>query len=217
MAEVGSFGNITFFTGMALDANGQQKSLKALSFSDFTREDGANFEEHPRFKKKPYLEFTGATVETASMTIELNAHLGYDPWETQNKLLKMCRKGLSGLLMIGGHRIGDNLWYIKNISSAYKEYLADGRLVASKMTLDLIEAPGTQKKAKRKAKQKKSKTNISVAAAGKTYTVTVAANLWTLATLIYGSGSKYKKLMRLNGITSPNSIVAAGTVLVTEV
>ena len=211
MAQIGSYGD-TVFAVERLDNN----SIYALSFSGLTRQKEANYEVHPRRQKKPLIEYTTLEPDTLSMTIYLSAHMGVNPWQIQNKLLYKCDGGKGDILQIGGRRVGDGLWHIKSIDDTYEELLPDGRVAVIMMDISFIENAAS-KKQKEKAQGKLYATGILNLLSEKTYTVKKDATLWKLAKKIYGSGKKYKKLMRLNNIKNPNAVIKSGTKLLTEV
>lgn len=205
--EVGTFGDgkdkITFQVK-------DESKRKILSYQGLTRDDSANFEEHPRPRKKPYMEYTGQAIGQMSMEIVAKASFGVNPLGVEKKLMKVREAAKAGYFTIGGRKVGKHRWVITSVHRDYESFgKVDGELVPTEIRFDvsLTEYPYKKSKSKKsstktnKGKNKNEKTGTTKKAKKTNYTLyTVAAGdtLFSIAKKKYGQGSKYTKIYSAN-------------------
>ena len=89
---IGNFGStISFVTS----------SSKIQTFRNYSETIGSRWVDHNIQGRMPRSEFLGADLMTVSMTVELNATLGVNPWSVRDKLKNAVRNGTVDVV-IGG-------------------------------------------------------------------------------------------------------------------
>lgn len=209
LANVGSFGDITFY---CKSVGGRDK---ILSFHDLNRSSSASFSEHERNGEKAYLEFGGDGLDEITLTVEADARYGVRPLEIQDKLYEKKSLGKAEFFVLGGKKVGKNPFVITNISEAFKTLYIDGRVIAISLQLTLREY----------ANQVARITTIPLAAdrepkeaavtGNDSYTVVKGDCLWNIAKKFYGKGSQYTVIYNANKdkIKTPN-LIYPGQVLI---
>lgn len=202
MANVGSFGDVTFY---CTSANGKNK---ILSFHDLTRSSTAGFAEHERNGEKAYLEFGGDGLDEITLTIEADAKYGVKPLEVQDKLFEKKAAGQAEFFILGGKKIGRNPFVITNISETFKTLYVDGRPIAMSFQVTMKEYANKVAQIDTIPAEKQAGTNTAAETCNDTYTVVKGDCLWNIAKKFYGSGAQYTRIYNANKdkIRNPNLI-----------
>lgn len=112
---------------------------RALTFQNLKRDISAQWNTIERIGMKPLAEFGGASLQTASLEIVLDAGLGIRPRKQLEKLEDMVESGAVYDLVVGRRRVGRNKWAITKCSAAYDIILRRGEIYRAKVTLSLQE------------------------------------------------------------------------------
>lgn len=126
---IGSFGTVIFSVS----------SLRALTFTNFTRSAGKRTTKHEVITGKPRTEYLGADLQTVSFSIHLDVLYGVKPRLMIDMLTLMAETGLAYPLIIGGRPIGLNPWMIDSISVTDDVMYSFGELASADVTLNLTE------------------------------------------------------------------------------
>ena len=123
---IGNFGStISFVTS----------SSKIQTFRNYSETIGSRWVDHNVQGRMPRSEFLGADLMTVSMTVELNATLGVNPWSVRDKLKNAVRNGTVDVLVIGGKQPAYNKFKIISAQDTFDQILNDGKI--SKITMNL--------------------------------------------------------------------------------
>lgn len=200
MANVGSFGEVAFYCSASKNKN------EILSFHDLQRSSSANFAQHERNGMKPYLEYGGEGLDELSLIVEADARYGVKPLEVQEKLYAMKALGQAEAFVLGGKRVGDNLFVIVSISETFKTLYIDGRPVALSFQMTLREY-ANQAAEINTIQPAQSDMAVSVTCS-ESYTVVKGDCLWNISKKFYGSGAQYTRIYNENKdkIKNPNLI-----------
>lgn len=131
MAQIGSFGNLTFKVSDKL-----VRTFNGMSW-DFS----AKYATHDRHIKADLLEYMGPEIETISFSMVLSVFLGVTPLKQIKKLRKMIRKGYARRLVIGGKVYGSYKWVMESGSVEMQRFDKKGNLWAAKIKVTLKEYP----------------------------------------------------------------------------
>ncbi|MBO5032151.1 MAG: phage tail protein [Lachnospiraceae bacterium] len=202
MANVGSFGDVTFYCTFA---NGKNR---ILSFHDLIRSSAANFAEHERNGEKSFLEFGGDGLDEITLTIEADAKYGVKPLEVQNKLFKKKETGQAEFFILGGKKVGRNPFVITNISETFKALYVDGRPIAVSFQLTMKEYANQVSPIATIPAERQVSLKTAAETCNDTYTVVKGDCLWNIAKKFYGSGAQYTRIFNANKdkIKNPNLI-----------
>jgi phage protein U len=112
---------------------------KVFTFQNMRREISASWNSMERIGQKPISEFGGASLQTVSLEITLDASLGVKPRQLLGDLERMTESGEANKLVIGRKMVGKNKWVITKCSEAWEVILRGGELYRAKVTLSLQE------------------------------------------------------------------------------
>ena len=96
LGVIGSFGPLPFVCSRD----------KVLTFTELTKETSIRWAKHDVIGKKPFLEWIGPDLATASLTIAFHTSLGFPPLVGLTMLRKMLSKRQYNRLIIGGENLG---------------------------------------------------------------------------------------------------------------
>lgn len=130
MAEIGNLGDLITF---------QVSSKKVLTFSSLQRQVKGRWARHDLFGRKPKGEFLGPDLQQITLNIYISAMHRVRPRKTIERIRKAVEKGTAFTFVIGGKKIGKNMWVIENMSDTWGDVIEDGRLVSANLTLTLTE------------------------------------------------------------------------------
>ncbi|MGN1130100.1 MAG: phage tail protein [Ruminococcus sp.] len=110
-------------------------TLGALTFNNMKEDVTARWGKHYIQGRKPKSEFLGMELTTINLTVELDASLLHPlkttPFKARNRIIKLCQKGYTGYLVIGGHKMSGNKFKIISVSDSY-EIISRGKLPYTK-------------------------------------------------------------------------------------
>ncbi len=209
LANVGSFGDITFY---CKSVGGRDK---ILSFHDLNRSSSASFSEHERNGEKAYLEFGGDGLDEITLTIEADARYGVRPLEIQNKLYEKKSLGEAEFFVLGGKKVGENPFVIVSISEVFKTLHIDGRAIAISLQVTLKEYANQVAKITTIPSDMNRNLKEAAVTGNDSYTVVKGDCLWNIAKKFYGKGSQYTVIYNANKdkIKNPN-LIYPGQVLI---
>lgn len=212
MGQIASYAGLTF----EVDEN------KILSFQGMQITRGINYEEHPRAKEHPFMEFTSR--QNAEMTLQViaKASLGVNPRKIWSKLAKLRDEHKAAYFYLGAkkaRKVGSSRWVITSIANNFKAFTGDGKPIDIAMDVNFKEYPHKASKSKKPSTDKSKKKKTETTAKKKNYTLYTVKNgdtLWNLAKKYYGKGSKYTKIYNANKdgkngthkLTNPNVLKA---------
>lgn len=130
MATIGSWGSSLVFS---------TSDSRILTFSNFSRTVSATWSSHSRIGKKDRTEFIRPDLQAVTFSVTLDATLGVRPRTMLDNLASAIESGAVNPLVIGGKRVGNNLWKIKKASETWDVVLQQGQLVKAKVTLTMEE------------------------------------------------------------------------------
>lgn len=96
MAFIGTLGQLPFVCS----------SKKVLTFNNLKRTNSVRWARHEIIGKKPKLEFMGADLSTASLTMRFDSSLNAPPLFYLNRVKKMLDNRMYKTLIIGGDYMG---------------------------------------------------------------------------------------------------------------
>lgn len=131
-------GVIADFAGVRFKVEERDGKMKALIMKEPTYGVQAEWATHKIIGKKAKTEFLGPGLASFSMTIIVDANLGYKPHTVMKKLNEFCREGKYDTLLIGKHKIGYK-WKIDSVSNAYKKIWNNGQLSSCHIDLSISE------------------------------------------------------------------------------
>ena len=112
---------------------------RVLTFRNLKREVSGNWSSMERIGQKPLPFFQGASLQTMTMEIVLDASLGVRPRGMLNQIEQMVESGQAEILVIGRQRIGNGRWVITKSSEAWDVIQRRGELYRATMSLTLQE------------------------------------------------------------------------------
>ena len=112
---------------------------RELTFRNLQREVSGNWSSMERIGQKPLPFFQGASLQTMTMEIVLDASLGVRPRGMLNQIEQMVESGQAEILVIGRQRIGNGRWVITKSSEAWDVIQRRGELYRATMSLTLQE------------------------------------------------------------------------------
>lgn len=125
---IGAYGGITF----SVSEN------RVKNFTDLKRNVSARYATHEVINSKPRVEHLGVSLETASLTVNLNANLGVNVQATIEKWNAYCKTGEVSALILGGRVIGAK-WVVVSVSQAYGIITSNGSVVTATLDVSLQE------------------------------------------------------------------------------
>ena len=131
MAVIGTFGGLVF----------EVASNRIRTIQDVTRDNSERWENHELDGLKPMPEYIGPGLDEMSFTIEFNSHLGVNPLQEMDRLVRMSRNGEAHPLIIGGKGFGFKRWYISSVSQTAEDIDHKGRILHVKADIKLVEHP----------------------------------------------------------------------------
>ena len=189
MAEIGSFGGVYF------KCKRDGGKIHARSFTDLSASYSANYGEHNRFKKTPYIELTSLNSREYTLSVYSSLEWGYNPSNTRKTLWKYLKNGTPHYLVVGGKNICNNKLVITNMDVSYEVITPRGQVQRLKMDLTLREWVKKKKTKKKKAGKKKKKVKKYKIV----YYVTQKGDtLWKISKKFYKTGKKWKKIYNQN-------------------
>ena len=210
---------------------------KMLSFQDMQIQRGINYEEHPRAKEHPYMEFVSKENATMTLTVIAKASLGVNPRDIWVKFANIRDDHKAAFFFLGVaktekqkeaskkyggggmRRVGRERWVITSISNIFKLFNAKGTPIDMAFNITLKEYPHKKSKSQKastktvkdeqKTKPEAKKKNYTI------YTTKYGDTLWGLAKKHYGKGNKYMKIFNANRdgkdgthkLTDPNKLM----------
>jgi phage protein U len=87
------------------------------------------------------MEFVGPNNEEVTFTVILDARHGVKPRSTLSKIQKVVKKGKVSNFIIGGKRLGNTMYVVKQVSEFWDEIWNKGEIVRAKVDLTLEEYP----------------------------------------------------------------------------
>ena len=117
----------------------QVSDWRVLTFRNLKREVSGNWSSMERIGQKPLPFFQGASLQTMTMEIVLDASLGVRPRGMLNQIEQMVESGQAEILVIGRQRIGNGRWVITKSSEAWDVIQRRGELYRATMSLTLQE------------------------------------------------------------------------------
>lgn len=129
MAKVGTFGTIRFTVS----------DQRLLTFSGLKREVKGKWNNIERIGSKPLTVFSGADLQTITLTIIIDAGLGVAPRKILGQIEKMVENGSAEYLIIGKKQVGSKRWVIIKSSEAWEQVMVKGELFRASVDLTLQE------------------------------------------------------------------------------
>lgn len=117
----------------------QVSDWRVLTFRNLKRDISGNWSSMERIGQKPLPFFQGASLQTMTMEIVLDASLGVRPRGMLNQIEQMVESGQAEILVIGRQRIGNGRWVITKSSEAWDVIQRRGELYRATMSLTLQE------------------------------------------------------------------------------
>ena len=129
MSKIGTLGSLRF----------KVSDREALILQNMKREISGNWKSMERIGAKPLTVFAGADLQTASMTVFLDAGLGVPPRELLDTIEDMVERGTASYLIIGQQQVGSRRWVITKSSEAWDKIIIKGALFRATADLALQE------------------------------------------------------------------------------
>jgi len=210
-------GEIARYAGLIFEVSDN----KILSFQDMHLSKGINYEEHPRAKKHPLMEFTSRQNAEMTLKIVLKASLGVNPRKIWKKMADLRDDHKAAFFYLGpqkARKVSTYRWVITNIEYDFEAIGPAGQPIDMGLTVSFkqypykeakVEKPSNKKSGGKKTSTKAKVTNYAI------YTVKKGDCLWNLAKKYYGKGSKYMKIFNANRdgkdgthkLTNPNILM----------
>lgn len=122
---LGSFGDVVF----------EASADRIRTFSGLSVSRTARFATHELYGRRPTVEYLGPSLESASMTIRLDASWGLNPAEELKKLKTMLDGGAAHDLIIGDRVIG--AFVLEGLTEAHNVIDGRGRLLVAEVSLSM--------------------------------------------------------------------------------
>lgn len=130
MASIGSWGTTLAFS---------TSDRRILTFNDFKRTVTGNWTNHSRVGLKDRSEFTRPGLQKVTFTMVLDATLGVRPRAMLDALAAAVERGTVAALVIGGKRVGSDLWKIIDTTEEWETVFTRGELVRAKVDVTMEE------------------------------------------------------------------------------
>lgn len=130
MGKIGNLGKSIVFS---------TSDSKILNFSNFKQAVSGRWATHDRILKKPRSEFLGPDLRQITFNVTLSAVHGVKPRKIIETMEFMVENGLVEKLVIGGKKVGKNLWKILTISEAWDVIMSKGELMQATLSVTLEE------------------------------------------------------------------------------
>ena len=89
--------------------------------------------------KKPILEYLGPELDSITFSVNLNANLGINVTEEQEKWKKKIENAEAEELYVGNKKIGQNKWLTTSLNETYNTILNDGKVYSLTLEITLQE------------------------------------------------------------------------------
>lgn len=126
---VGYMGDVPFYASEVLLRTPMETARSAAS----------RWTDHELLLRKPVSQFVGPVLETFSFSLVLSSVNGLNPLKELGKLRAMRDNGTVFPLIIGGRPLVQNYWRLESLSEGENYYSADGRLLQTKVSVQLKE------------------------------------------------------------------------------
>lgn len=130
MAAVGVFGDRLVFA---------TSDNRILTFRDMARSVSARYGTHDVVGGKPKPEFLGPALQQVTFSMDFLLELGTEPWDMLANIENMTESGYCGMLVIGGVRVGNNLWTIIKSQEKWSQISNRGILIAASVDVTIQE------------------------------------------------------------------------------
>lgn len=112
---------------------------RMFTLDGLTRSIGSEWANHSRIGQKNQPEYLRPALQKITFDITLDAMHGVRPRKTLETLEDCCERDLVYPLVIGGKRVGANLWRMTEVSEKWKTVLNGGELVRAKVSVSMEE------------------------------------------------------------------------------
>lgn len=130
MGEIGHFGKDLIFV---------TNDKKILTFDGLTQKVSARWSTHNIIGSVPHKEFNGPGSRKISFKMTFDAIYGVKPRKMLEKLEKMIENGTVEYLVIGGRKIGENRFYISDMSETWDVVYNGGQLERATVNVSMEE------------------------------------------------------------------------------
>lgn len=129
MAKIGTLGEIRFTVS----------DQRLLTFRELKREVKGKWNNMERIGNKPLTVFSGADLQTITLTVLVDAGLGVSPRKILEQIETMVEHGKAEYLIIGKRQVGKKRWTIIKSSEAWEQVIVKGELFRASVVLTLQE------------------------------------------------------------------------------
>lgn len=133
MAQIGNLGKLIVF---------EVSADKVLTFSGMSQQVKGRWTSHSIIGSKPKAEFLGADARSVTLSVKLNYELGVKPKDVIKQIEEAIENGEHFTFVLGGEKVGDNEWYIQQMSEQWNIIMSGGELLSCDITLSLSEYVG---------------------------------------------------------------------------
>ena len=126
---IGSLGSIVF----------EVSDKKVLTPGGITKSAGSNWTTHQLIGGVSKTEFSGAKLQSLSLTIQLSSRLGVRPRKMLDKLEEMASGRAVYPLIIGGKPVGKHYWRLTSLSETWGHIYGSGALSSASVQITLEE------------------------------------------------------------------------------
>lgn len=126
---IGSLGEIVF----------EVSDKKVITPGGITRSNGSNWTTHQLIGGLSKTEYSGAKLQSLSLTIQLSSRLGVRPRKMLDKLAQMAEGRKVYPLIIGGKPVGKHSWRLTSVSETWGNIYGNGTLASASVQLTLEE------------------------------------------------------------------------------
>lgn len=130
MGMVGNFGSSIVF---------ETSDKKILTFSGMSQKVSGKYAKHSVTGQKDRPEFTGPGNRSVSFKILLDVNLGIRPRDVISRIEDAVENGETEYLVIGGHPVGKNKFYISSVSEAFDVVMSRGELARATLQISMEE------------------------------------------------------------------------------
>ncbi len=130
MGEIGHFGKDLIF---------RTSDKRVLTFDSFTQKVSGRWGTHNIIGSTPHKEYSGPGSRKVSFKMSFDALCGVKPRAMLELLENLIENGTVDYLVIGGRRIGNNRFYISDMSEAWDVVYGGGELERATVSVTLEE------------------------------------------------------------------------------
>lgn len=112
---------------------------KVITPGGITRSTGSNWTTHQLIGGLSKTEYSGAKLQSLSLTIQLSSRLGVRPRKMLDKLAQMAEGRKVYPLIIGGKPVGKHSWRLTSVSETWGNIYGNGTLASASVQLTLEE------------------------------------------------------------------------------